>query len=127
MLFRFEMILEDLNKLKIEKKYSDESRIIICNIKAGGVGVSLHDLHGNHPRVALISPTDSAQDLKQTFGRVHRAGGKTKSIQRILFAEGVEEEVAANVAAKLECLDQLNDGDLALPTQAESLTLQQAA
>lgn len=111
----------------IERFQADKSRIIICNIKAGGVGVSLHDLHGNHPRVALISPTDSAQDLKQTFGRVHRAGGKTKSIQRILFAEGVEEEVAANVAAKLECLDQLNDGDLALPTQAESVTLQQAA
>lgn len=91
----------------------DEARAIVCNIKAGGVGVSLHDLNGKHARLSLISPTPSAQDLRQAVGRVHRAGGKTKSRQRILFAAGtVEERVCKLVQAKLTNLDTLNDGDL---------------
>lgn len=97
----------------IEAFQSDRARVIIANIQAGGVGVSLHDLNGKHARIALISPTWSAIDLRQTLGRVHRAGGKTKSLQRIIYAEGtVEERVAASVQAKLDRLDQLNDGEL---------------
>jgi len=97
----------------IEAFQSDRARVIIANIQAGGVGVSLHDLNGKHARIALISPTWSGIDLRQTLGRVHRAGGKTKSLQRIIYAEGtVEERVAASVQAKLERLDQLNDGEL---------------
>lgn len=97
----------------IERFQSDASRIIVANIRAGGVGVSLHDLNGNHPRLALISPTWSAVDLRQTLGRVHRAGGKTKSIQRILYAANtVEERVATLLERKLARLDALNDGDL---------------
>jgi len=97
----------------IEAFQSDRARVIIANIQAGGVGVSLHDLNGKHARISLISPTWSAIDLRQTLGRVHRAGGKTKSLQRIIYAEGtVEERVATSVQAKLERLDQLNDGEL---------------
>jgi superfamily II DNA or RNA helicase len=91
----------------------DEARVIVCNIKAGGVGVSLHDLNGKHARLSLISPTPSAQDLRQALGRVHRAGGQTKSRQRVLFAAGtVEERVCKLVQEKLTNLDVLNDGDL---------------
>ena len=54
-------------------------------IQAGGVGVSLHDLHGGHPRMSIISPTWSGQDLKQVLGRIHRAGSKTPAIQKIVF------------------------------------------
>ena len=47
---------------KIIQDFQDnKSRIIICNIRAGGIGISLHDVNGNHPRVALISPTYSQQ------------------------------------------------------------------
>jgi superfamily II DNA or RNA helicase len=97
----------------IDAFQSDKARVIVANIKAGGVGVSLHDLNGNHPRMALISPTWSAIDLRQALGRVHRAGGKTKSLQRIVFAAGtVEERVARMVEEKLAHLDTLNDGEL---------------
>jgi len=95
----------------IDAFQADQARVIIANIQAGGVGVSLHDLHGNHPRLALISPTWSAVDLRQTLGRVHRAGGQSKSLQRLVYAAGtVEEQVAATVEAKLIDLDTLNDG-----------------
>ena len=85
----------------------------VSTISAGGVGISLHDTSGERPRVALISPTFSAVDLKQALGRVHRAGSKTKSVQRIIFAAGtVEDRVCAAVRKKLHNLDLINDDEL---------------
>lgn len=83
-------------------------------IKACREGLNLHDIHGEHPRVSLIMPTPSAYDLKQVLGRVGlRAGGKTPSLQRVLFAANtIEEEVCKNLATKLDCLDLVMDGDL---------------
>ena len=91
----------------------NEADTCICNIAAGGVGVDLHDADGNHPRVALICPTYSVVELRQALGRVHRAASKSKSLQRIIYAAGtIEEEICVAVAAKLDNLDLLNDGDI---------------
>ena len=91
----------------------DRERVIICNIKAGGVGISLHDITGKHQRLSIISPTWSAQDLLQALGRVHRAEGKTKSIQKIVYAAGtVEESICDTVKNKIQNIHLLNDGDL---------------
>jgi superfamily II DNA or RNA helicase len=80
-------------------------------IQAGGLGVSLHDLKGNHPRVSLLTPTDNAVELKQALGRVHRSCGKSKSIQRIIFAAGtVEDKVCVSVRRKLGNIGTVNDG-----------------
>jgi superfamily II DNA or RNA helicase len=96
---------------------SDKRRVIIINIKAGGAGLSLHDLNGNYPRMALISPTPSAVDLRQALGRVWRDGGKTKALQKIIFvANTVEEEVCEKVKFKLQALDTINDGDVSMGT-----------
>ena len=91
---------------------SNAHHLLLCQINAGGVGVSLHDLHGR-PRVSLISPTYSAIDLKQALGRIHRSGAKSPALQYILFAaNSVEEEVSQSVKRKLRNIDLLNDGDL---------------
>lgn len=91
---------------------SDKHRVILCNIEAGGVGVSLHDLHGNFPRLALICPTYNGASLKQALGRIHRAEGRTKSIQKIIFAaNSIEEDVAKSVKRKIANIDLVNDGD----------------
>lgn len=96
----------------IDKFQANQERVIVVNIVAGGVSLSLHDIHNTNPRVALVCPTYSATDLRQSLGRVHRSGG-SKSLQRILFAAGtIEEKICARVSAKLERLDLLNDGDL---------------
>lgn len=103
----------------IDKFQADQARVIIVNIAAGGVGVSLHDTHGNHPRVSLICPTFNAKDLKQALGRIHRSGGKSKCLQRLVFSAGtVEEKVCRAVQSKLDRIDLLNDGDLAWQEQA---------
>lgn len=94
----------------IKRFQADELRFVVCNVAAGGVGVSLHDLNGNFPRVALISPSWNAKDIIQVTGRVDRAGGKTPSIQRILFGEGtVEDEIRKSVNKKLANLQTLHN------------------
>jgi superfamily II DNA or RNA helicase len=96
---------------------ADKKRVIIINVKAGGAGLSLHDLNGNYPRIALLSPTPSAVDLRQALGRVWREGGKTKALQKIVFvANTVEEEVCEKVKIKLQALDTINDGDVSIGT-----------
>ena len=99
----------------IDEFQADLTHDVICNIKAGGVAVSLHDVRGERPRMAFISPTYSAQDLAQATFRVHRAGGKSKSFQRIVFAAGtIEEKVLMRSQHKIKNISTLNDGDLAL-------------
>lgn len=96
---------------------ADKKRVCIVSLQAGGAGLSLHDLNGNHPRMALISPSYSAVDLKQALGRCHRAGAKTKSFQRIIFAAStIEEEVCASIREKLMNIETINDGHLAPPS-----------
>jgi superfamily II DNA or RNA helicase len=95
---------------------ADKKRVIIVNIKAGGAGLSLHDLNGNHPRLALVSPTPSAVDLVQCLGRVWRVGGKTKALQKIIFvANTIEEDICEKVKVKIDNLSLINDGDLQGP------------
>jgi superfamily II DNA or RNA helicase len=93
---------------------ADREHIIICNIKSGGVAIDLNDQHGVRRRESIISPTNSAQDLIQTLGRIFRAGTKTHCIQRIIFAKGTaEEDVAENVSRKIDNMKKINDGELA--------------
>lgn len=97
----------------IDKFQKNQSRMIICNIKAGGVGVSLHDLDGKFPRLSLISPTYSAPDMIQVLGRIWRQKGMTKAIQRVvLAAKTVEERIHSRFNVKAGNISMLNDGDL---------------
>lgn len=93
----------------------DDQHVIVCNIKAGGVGVSLHGSPTSRMRMSIIVPTDSAQDAKQACGRVWRANG-AKSIQKFFFAAGTIEEfeIMPNMREKIARIDTLNDGDLDL-------------
>ena len=103
---------EERNK-NIDAFQSDKARIILVNSQAGGAGVSLHDLNGNYPRVALISPPLSAVIMKQVLGRIHRDGAKSKAIQKLIFAANTEEErVCISLREKLHNMDMINDGDL---------------
>lgn len=83
----------------IEEFQSDKIRIIIVNMKTGGKGISLCDVNGKHPRVSLISPTTSVINLIQMLGRVCRSG-KTKSLQRIIFAANTPEEKLSKMLFK---------------------------
>ena len=102
-------------QFNIEEFQSDRQRIIICNIKAGGVGISLHDINGQYKRVSLISPCWSAIDLTQALGRIHRAGAKSKALQRIIYCDNtIENNIADKLRVKLGNLQNINNGDLSI-------------
>ena len=97
----------------IDDFQADKNIVILCNIKAGGTGISLHDLNGNRPRLALVSPGFSAIELIQALSRVDRQGGKTKSLQRIIFAaKTIEEQACERLQYRIDNLTALNDGEL---------------
>jgi Mimiviridae putative ATP-dependent RNA helicase len=101
--------------ININDFQNNTEKIIVCNIKAGAVGISLHDLYGGHPRISLISPTFNSTDLIQAIGRIHRAGSKSKALQRIVYiANTVEEQIADKLEKKIKNLNNLNNGDLNL-------------
>ena len=92
---------------------SNKKKVIIVMQQAGGVGISLHDIHGGHPRMSIISPSWSGQEMRQTLGRIHRAGSKTPAIQKIVYvAKTYEEQLCKIIKQKLRNIDALNDGDL---------------
>jgi hypothetical protein len=99
----------------IDAFQDNRERVIICNLAAGGVGVSLHDTVGDRPRTALISPSFDAKAMVQALGRIHRAGGKSPCVQRLLVAAGtIEEKVATSLKAKIINQNTLNGGGIGL-------------
>lgn len=92
---------------------ADHERAIVCISEAAGLGLDMHDVTGRHPRLALVSPGFNAKLLRQIFWRICRAGGKSASLVRLIFAaDTVEEPIQKAVARKLDRLDALQDGDL---------------
>jgi hypothetical protein len=103
----------DERKSCIADFQSNKCKVIICMISAGNVGISLHDIHGGHPRMSLISPSWSGIEMRQALGRIHRAGAKTPAFQRIIYcAKTYEEEICKLIEKKLAVIDKINNGIL---------------
>jgi hypothetical protein len=94
----------------VDSFQADKTRVMVMNQAVEGVG--LHDIRGRHPRGTLLLPGFRPLAVKQFLGRVHRAEGKSKSIQRVLFAAGcpVEERKAERLTERLRGMSILNDG-----------------
>lgn len=91
---------------------SDSERIILVNGEAGGLNVSLHDLHGEHPREGLIGGVFSARTFIQILGRLQREGGKTPCFYKVLLAAGTDEVFThRKLQQKLGNIEALNDAD----------------
>ena len=117
-------IIDGRNKPKerqanIDAFQKDKKRVIIVNAQAGGEGISLHDLNGKYPRMALISPSYSAIILKQCLGiEFIVTDQKQKHFKELfLLRTTVEEEVCEKVKDKLHNLDLINDGVLSLDNE----------
>lgn len=104
---------EDIRDANVKDFQNNNTKVMLCMTQAGGTGLSFHDTLGDYPRVALISPSFSAVDLRQALGRVHRASGASSSIQKIVFAaDTIEMGVCRSIRAKLNNLDLINDDEL---------------
>jgi superfamily II DNA or RNA helicase len=92
----------------VNRFQDNEEPVILVNVQSGGGGLSLHDLYGGHPRLALISPSHSPVNMRQVVGRIWRDDAKTKGIQKLVcVANSVEENVYYSVIGKLNNLDLL--------------------
>lgn len=99
----------DQNILAFQENRTDT---LVAILSAGGQSISLHDL-ADRPRTGIVSLHPSAIKTKQVLGRLARAGGKSSA--RYIFplcAGTIEERLHKKLTAKLNCIDQLNDGDL---------------
>jgi len=103
--------MEDRDMM-IKDFQDNKKKVIIAIQQSGGVGISLHDIYGGHPRMSIISPSWSGYETRQTLGRIHRAGSKTPAIQKLVYvAKTYEESIAKLIQNKLKTIDALNDGD----------------
>lgn len=93
----------------IDDFQADKTHCIAVNAAAGGTGISLHDTIGNRPRVSLISPTFNCKTYKQVLGRIHRNGGKSDALQKVLVAnDSIEEHVMRSIGRRLNNLKSLH-------------------
>lgn len=72
---------------------SNKLRCIIFQIKVGGVGISLHDIYGNHPRKMYISPGYEMSIIYQASMRIYRQGIKSNAETRIVYVNDVDQEL----------------------------------
>lgn len=97
----------------IDDFQSNRQRILLAMLQAGGQSISLHDIHGGHPRISLITPSYNPVEIKQVLGRTYRSGARSVPIVKLVYAaHTIEEQVAETVSEKLTNISALNDGDL---------------
>lgn len=85
----------------------DKLHLVIANIKAGGVGISLH--LGKRRKRGLHFPTWSAIDLKQALGRLYRANAENDVKQRIVYCSTGENKNLENPdASETELASMVN-------------------
>jgi len=85
--------------------------VMVATAGAGGVGISLHDVKHERPRVSFITPNFSASEMKQCLGRIHRTGG-TRAVQTfVLIANTIEEDVYRAIRSKFNNIESLVDSD----------------
>ncbi len=97
------------------------ARLLIANIKVGGVGISLHDTVGDQPRTTFLIPNYSVLDLHQAAYRTYRMG--TASAVKIVFVYGnvsVQESSILDALAKKttvlkDLLDQQVEEEVLFP------------
>ncbi len=93
----------------IDNFQSGKSKIFLCTLKAGGVGISLHhERPSAKPRIVFLPPTWSAIELVQMLGRAHRINSLSTTHQFVVwFQDTIEEQVAERVAQKIKCLKEI--------------------
>ena len=95
---------------------SNSTRLLLLSVAAGGVGVSIGDEHGGHPRIAFHNLCLDSVSFTQLLGRIHRANSKTKSINKVILTDGVavEERIYKLLNNKLKNMGALQDDSFSL-------------
>jgi len=108
--------LNEKDRFKIQELFQSnnlENRILITTISLSDKGVNYHDLHGNRPRVMLISPNYNYIQMYQIAYRVMRTGSQTGSIIRYIYVKGmqVETNILTALSRKRSFVNFMNDDE----------------
>ena len=99
---------DDINKFQ-----RDEIYLMIISIRAGGVGISLHDKNNVRPRISITSLSDNDFDITQAFRRIFRLGTKTDVKQYILIIDTpLDIRIFDNFVRKSNNMKLIHDGKL---------------
>lgn len=102
---------------------SGKKKVMVATVDAGGTGLSLHDLLGDHPRAQLnLTAPWTGKAVEQLAGRTYRVGTKSDT-QMIWFGidTPIERELLGRVAIKMESLGALVKGKVS--TDADKLAM----
>lgn len=102
------------NRGKILEQFNtdDNYRLIVANIKVGGVGVSMHDTQGDRPRYVYIIPNYSPISLHQASRRTHRDGSLTDSYVRFVYGRdggSLEKSILDSLSRKGKTMREVID------------------
>jgi superfamily II DNA or RNA helicase len=102
-------VKEDVRNQIIEDFQADKTNCVVINAATGGTGISLHDTHGNRPRLSLISPSFNAKEFSQVLGRIHRNGAKSDALQKVMLSSGsIEEYVMKAISKKMDNMNMIH-------------------
>jgi len=106
----------DERNAEIARFQTNSTRLFSGSVSAGGVGLSLGDSDGNHPRLLLTNLPLSTTELLQVIGRCARANSKSPTVNRVVLLDGVpvEERVFKILNKKVNNMSALMDDDLNL-------------
>ena len=101
------------NRDEVIKNFQlNKINVVIINIKAASVGISLHDTNGSFHRVSYISPSENIYELEQALGRIYRATSKSDANQYIITVKNtIEESVYKNYINKLNMMKKILNGN----------------
>lgn len=116
------MTTAEVEEAKRRFQNDPDCRVIVCNIKAGGVGHTLTAASD----VAFVELPWTPADLDQAVDRAHRIG-QTESVTGWLLTaslegrETIEDEIAALLQSKRKVVDAVTDGIESSPVQSRSV------
>ena len=91
------------------QKQNNKTRLLIGNTRVGGIGIDLHDTHGDFPRTMFILPSYSILNLHQATGRVNRMGVKSVPTIRFIYTKGIEIKLLESLILKSEVLEDITN------------------
>lgn len=93
---------QEERRTQVAKFQEEKAWVALVNIRAGGVGISLHPLL-ERPRRVGVFPTWASIDLVQVFGRGVRAGMTQITKQRVIYcSDRTDEDVQAIADAEID-------------------------
>ena len=84
-------------RIKILRRFQAKHSDSWCLLLSPGVGdesISLHDVHGNHPRELIIIPDHYHSRMAQLSGRTNRIGAKSDVKVSIIYCKGTRPETS---------------------------------